>query len=103
MNNQNMDSIVKELVRECGVPVHLKGYTYLTEAISAAAKSDVGLCMDALYQQIASNNETTACRVNRAMRHSIEIACFRENASFDSKSNEEFIAFYAQKAKSMLS
>lgn len=94
----------QKLVRELGVPTHLKGYTYLTEAICAAAKENIG--MEELYQQVAERNETTACRVERAIRHSIELLHYGKYESFSEvfgsekcPGNEEFIVFFAGKMK----
>ena len=96
-----MEQNIKNMVRECGVPTHIKGYTYLTEAITAAAMSGDAIDTEALCERIAANNETTASRVNRAIRHSIEVATYRNDENATVETNEAFIARLAQKAREM--
>ena len=96
-----MEQHIKNMVRECGVPAHIKGYVYLTEAITAAAKSGDAIDAEALYERIAANNDTTAIRVNRAIRHSIEVATYRNGENATVETNEAFIAHLAQKARKM--
>lgn len=72
--------ITKKL-HDIGIPAHIKGYSYLREAIMMGYE-DIGL-LDAitklLYPEIAKKYKTTPSRVERAIRYAIEVACARGN------------------------
>lgn len=68
--------IVTDIMREIGVPAHIKGFEYLREAILLTVR-DPGLMhavTKVLYPTVAKKNKTTASRVERAIRHAIEVA-----------------------------
>ncbi|MBQ5970325.1 MAG: sporulation transcription factor Spo0A [Clostridia bacterium] len=68
--------IVTDIMREIGVPAHIKGFEYLREAILLTVR-DPGLMhavTKVLYPTVAKQNKTTASRVERAIRHAIEVA-----------------------------
>lgn len=99
------------LLYEIGIPVHIKGYLYLHTAVLMAAKdrSLLGAVTKILYPEIAKCYETTASRVERAMRHAIEVAWSREyleTTAFSGLSctkkptNSEFIALIADQLRS---
>lgn len=76
--NQNaaFEALVTEAMRQIGVPAHIKGYQYLRVAIMMAAENMdlVNAITKELYPSIAKQFNTTPSRVERAIRHAIEIA-----------------------------
>jgi len=73
---QNLEGIVTEILHEIGVPAHIKGYQYLREAIlMVIADMDViNAVTKVLYPDVAKKYATTPSRVERAIRHAIEVA-----------------------------
>lgn len=69
------------LMHEIGIPAHIKGYAYLREAIRMSVEDCEILCSvtKVLYPTIAAQYQTTPTRVERAIRHAIEIAWCRGN------------------------
>ncbi|MCI6720949.1 MAG: sporulation transcription factor Spo0A [Butyricicoccus sp.] len=67
---------VTEVIHQVGVPAHIKGYQYLREAIMMAVRDmdSVGAITKILYPTIAKRFHTTSSRVERAIRHAIEVA-----------------------------
>lgn len=67
---------VTEVIHQVGVPAHIKGYQYLREAIMMAVEDmeSVGAITKILYPAIAKRFKTTSSRVERAIRHAIEVA-----------------------------
>ncbi|MGM9899153.1 MAG: sporulation transcription factor Spo0A [Bacilli bacterium] len=80
-DNPDLESEITELLHEVGVPAHIKGYLYLREAITMVYKNVeiLGGITKVLYPEIAHQYCTTASRVERAIRHAIEIAWVRGN------------------------
>ena len=76
-----LDSEITEILHEVGVPAHIKGYMYLREAILLVIENVdfIGSITKTLYPEIALRFSTTASRVERAIRHAIEIAWVRGN------------------------
>lgn len=72
----DIESMVTSIIHEIGVPAHIKGYQYLREAIMlAVADMDViNAITKVLYPQVAKTFSTTPSRVERAIRHAIEVA-----------------------------
>lgn len=70
---------VTEIIHELGVPAHIKGYQYLRDAIvlSVYDPEIMDSITKGLYPAIASKHRTTPCRVERAIRHAIEVAWTR--------------------------
>ncbi|MEE0757740.1 sporulation initiation factor Spo0A C-terminal domain-containing protein, partial [Allofournierella sp.] len=66
---------VTEILHQIGVPAHIKGYQFLRDAIllTAADPDYINAVTKRLYPQIAKQNGTTASRVERAIRHAIEV------------------------------
>ena len=98
---------VSGLMRQLGIPAHLKGYRYLRKAIITAAKNPAAIngITKILYPEIAKAYGTTASCVERAMRKAIEVAWARGDVDVlqhyfgyttgpetDKPSNSEFIA-----------
>ena len=75
-SDQNLEALVTNLIHEVGVPAHIKGYQYLREAIMMVIKDIdvINQITKSLYPQIASKFNTTPSRVERAIRHAIEVA-----------------------------
>ena len=67
---------VTEVIHQIGVPAHIKGYQYLRDAIMMAVHDmeAVGAITKILYPSIAKKYHTTSSRVERAIRHAIEVA-----------------------------
>ena len=75
-NQPDIEGMVTGIIHEIGVPAHIKGYQYLREAIMlAVADMDViNAITKVLYPQVAKTFSTTPSRVERAIRHAIEVA-----------------------------
>lgn len=113
-NKRIIDNIITNVIKEIGVPAHIKGYSYLREAIQMVY-SDIellGSITKVLYPEIAKKFQTTPSRVERAIRHAIEVAWNRGNYETISKmfgytvhhlkskpTNSEFIAMIADKIR----
>ena len=111
---QNLESEVTSIIHEIGVPAHIKGYQYLREAIMMSVM-DIEMLNSItkiLYPTIAKKFQTTPSRVERAIRHGIELAWDRGNIDLMNKyfgytidvergkpTNSEFIAMIADKLK----
>ena len=108
----NLETRVTDMIHEIGIPAHIKGYHYLRDAIIMAVDDmDVlNAITKVLYPTIAKMHQTTASRVERAIRHAIEVAFSRgriENINQvfginiynkgDKPTNGEFIALIADK------
>ncbi len=117
-NNQskpkNLETSITSIIHEIGVPAHIKGYMYLREAISMVYNDIelLGSITKVLYPDIAKKFNTTASRVERAIRHAIEVAWSRGNVESISSlfgytismskakpTNSEFIAMVADKLR----
>ena len=75
----DLEKDVTDMIHEIGIPAHIKGYHYLRDAIIMAVEDmDVlNAITKILYPTIAKNHKTTASRVERAIRHAIEVAWSR--------------------------
>jgi two-component system response regulator (stage 0 sporulation protein A) len=114
LTKHDIDAAITRILHEIGVPAHIKGYHYLREAIGIVY-NDVeilGSITKVLYPRIAERYKTTSSRVERAIRHSIEVAWGRGNmdairtvfgytvsASKTKPTNSEFIAMIADKLR----
>lgn len=112
--DKNLEKDVTDMIHEIGVPAHIKGYHYLREAIMMCVK-DVEMLNSitkVLYPTIADNFQTTPSRVERAIRHAIEVAWSRGrmetldglfgytiNTGKGKPTNSEFIALIADKIR----
>ena len=113
--SQDSDELtVTEILHQVGVPAHIKGYQYLRDAIVFVIEDInlLGAVTKELYPMIAEKYNTTASRVERAIRHGIELAWDRGNIDLMNKyfgytidvergkpTNSEFIAMIADKLK----
>lgn len=75
-DNTRLDMIVTDIIHQIGIPAHIKGYHYLREAIILSLNDEEMLesITKLLYPTVAKNFNTTASRVERAIRHAIETA-----------------------------
>ena len=73
---QSLESMVTSIIHEIGVPAHIKGYQYLREAIILTIQDMdiINAVTKVLYPAVAKKFNTTASRVERAIRHAIEVA-----------------------------
>ncbi len=114
MQRAQLEKEVTEILHEIGIPAHIKGYMYLrTAIIETYINVDfLGQITKVLYPEIASKYKTTSSRVERAIRHAIEVAWNRGNidaideifaytisASKAKPTNSEFIAMIADKLR----
>ena len=74
--SSNLEVVITDIIHQIGVPAHIKGYHYLREAIIMAV-SDIDIMNSVtkcLYPSVAKKHGTTSSRVERAIRHAIEVA-----------------------------
>lgn len=81
--SENVLLIITDILHKIGIPAHIKGYKYLREAISLTIDNpdDYSSVTKTLYPTIAKTFDTTPARVERAIRHAIEIAWNRGEAT----------------------
>ncbi len=109
-----LEERVTEILHELGVPAHIKGYHFLRQSIimSIEEPETISLITKRLYPEIARMNDTTASRVERAIRHAIEVAWDRGNVDTlndyfgytvsnmkGKPTNSEFIAMISDKIR----
>ena len=72
----SLEMRVTEIIHQIGVPAHIKGYQYLRDAIIMAINDDdiINAVTKRLYPAVAKKHGTTSSRVERAIRHAIEVA-----------------------------
>jgi two-component system response regulator (stage 0 sporulation protein A) len=110
----NIESEITNIIHEIGVPAHIKGYLYLREAIKMVIENVelLGAVTKELYPSIAKKFNTTPSRVERAIRHAIEVAWSRGKVDTINQlfgytvhntkgkpTNSEFIAMIADKLR----
>lgn len=110
----DLESEITSIIHEIGVPAHIKGYMYLREAISMVVNNIelLSAVTKELYPSIAKKYNTTSSRVERAIRHAIEVAWSRGQVDTINKlfgytihnakgkpTNSEFIAMIADKLR----
>ncbi|HEX3015917.1 MAG TPA: sporulation transcription factor Spo0A [Desulfobacteria bacterium] len=111
---RKLDVEVTNIIHQMGVPAHVKGYQYLRDAIIMVINEVnlLGAVTKELYPMIAKKYDTTPSRVERAIRHAIELAWDRGNVEMMNRffgytiniergkpTNSEFIAMVADKLK----
>lgn len=109
---RDLENEVTDMIHEIGVPAHIKGYQYLREAIIMSVEDPamISSITKILYPTIAKKFQTTSSRVERAIRHAIEVAWSRGkmetldaffgytiNTGKGKPTNSEFIALIADK------
>lgn len=113
-DQENLEALVTNIIHEVGVPAHIKGYQYLREAIMMVVNNIdiINQITKQLYPDIAMKFHTTPSRVERAIRHAIEVAWTRGqtetvdnifgytiSAAKGKPTNSEFIAMIADKLR----
>ena len=108
---------ITNIIHEIGIPAHIKGYQYIRYSIMLAVKDEtiIGSITKTLYPTVAKKHNTTSSRVERAIRHAIEVAWDRGdidtlNAYFGytvqnnkgKPTNSEFIAMISDKIRLQL-
>ena len=111
-DSPTLEAQVTAIIHEVGVPAHIKGYQYLREAIllAVADREVINAVTKVLYPEVAKRFGTTASRVERAIRHAIEVAWDRGDLETLQKyfgytvsnvkgkpTNSEFIAMIADR------
>ncbi|MDF2699309.1 MAG: sporulation transcription factor Spo0A [Haloplasmataceae bacterium] len=110
----DLSTEITAILHEIGVPAHIKGYLYLRESISMVYNNIeiLGSITKVLYPEVAKKYRTTSSRVERAIRHAIEVAWNRGNIDAISQifsytvslakskpTNSEFIAMIADRLR----
>lgn len=110
----DLEKDVTDMIHEIGVPAHIKGYQYLREAIMMSVEDPdmLNSITKILYPSIAKKFQTTPSRVERAIRHAIEVAWSRGkmetldalfgytiNIGKGKPTNSEFIALIADRIR----
>ena len=113
-SQRNLETDVTNIIHEIGVPAHIKGYQYLRDAIILCVNDMEMLnsITKILYPTIAKRQQTTPSRVERAIRHAIEVAWSRGkmdtidelfgytvSTGKGKPTNSEFIALIADKIR----
>ncbi len=113
----DMETMVTEVIHEIGIPAHIKGYQYLRRAIMMVVDNldVINSITKELYPTVAKEFKTTASRVERAIRHAIEVAWDRGDTevlnsffgytianSKGKPTNSEFIAMIADRLRLQL-
>jgi two-component system response regulator (stage 0 sporulation protein A) len=116
-SGDNVEIIVTRIFHQIGVPAHIKGYHYLREAIILAIEDIdiINSVTKVLYPTVAKKFQTTSSRVERAIRHAIEVAWDRGDVDIlnsyfgytihntrGKPTNSEFIALIADKMRLQL-
>lgn len=111
---KDLISKITKIIHEIGVPAHIKGYQYLRKAIEMSVQNAdmINAVTKVLYPKVAKEYDTTASRVERAIRHAIEVAWDRGDLEILQKyfgytvsnakgkpTNSEFIAMIADKLR----
>lgn len=111
---KNLETDATNMIHEIGVPAHIKGYRYLRDAIMMCVEDTNNLngITKILYPTLAKKHQTTPSRVERAIRHAIEVAWNRGRAGMlddlfgytvdagkGKPTNSEFIALIADKIR----
>ena len=113
-SSNDLEISVTEIIHQIGVPAHIKGYHYLRDAIIMCVEDTdiINAVTKQLYPTVAKRNNTTSSRVERAIRHAIEVAWDRGDVdvlnsyfgytihnSRGKPTNSEFIAMIADRLR----
>ncbi len=114
LEEDDLEARITNILHNMGVPAHIKGYNFLRQSIIMAVEDPgvINLVTKRLYPDIAKMNKTTASRVERAIRHAIEVAWDRGNVDVLNEyfgytinnmrgkpTNSEFIAMISDKLR----
>lgn len=113
-DKKELEIVISDIMRQIGVPAHIKGYQYLRQAIMLTVNDPelMHAVTKILYPTVAKQNNTTSSRVERAIRHAIEVAWDRGDVDVLSSyfgytiqnsrgkpTNSEFIAMISDKLR----
>lgn len=114
VTDSDLELMITEIIHQIGVPAHIKGYHYLRDAILMSVKDPeyINAVTKSLYPTVAKMHSTTSSRVERAIRHAIEVAWDRGDidvlnmyfgytvhTSRGKPTNSEFIAMISDKLR----
>lgn len=114
VSDRRLETDITEIIHDIGIPAHIKGYQYLRDSIMLSVKDNdvINSITKILYPTIAKKYQTTSSRVERAIRHAIEVAWNRGNTDTlnglfgytisngkGKPTNSEFIALIADKMR----
>ena len=114
VNSNDLAMAITDLLHSLGIPSHIKGYSYIRDGIDLMYRNPnmIGAITKELYPEIASKYDTTSSRVERAIRHAIEVSwsrgdydvmedLFGHSVDYDraKPTNSEFIATIADKLR----
>ena len=114
LSNNNLQVSITKMLHELGIPSHIKGYQYIREAVNIVYERPdvIGGITKELYPELAHKFDTTVSRVERAIRHAIEVSWNRGSWDFMEEifghsvdidkakpTNSEFIVTVADKLK----
>lgn len=114
ISDRNLENDITNIIHDIGIPAHIKGYQYLRDSILLSVKDNdvINSITKILYPTIAKKYQTTSSRVERAIRHAIEVAWNRGNTDTlnslfgytisngkGKPTNSEFIALIADKIR----
>ena len=114
VTDSDLELMITEIIHQIGVPAHIKGYHYLRDAIMLSVKEPeyINSVTKVLYPTVAKKHSTTSSRVERAIRHAIEVAWDRGDVdvlnlyfgytvhtSRGKPTNSEFIAMISDKLR----
>ena len=114
VKNTDLEKAITSLLHSLGIPSHIKGYQYIREGVGLMYKDPtlIGAITKEMYPEIAIKYDTTCSRVERAIRHAIEVSwnrgdydlmeeIFGHSVDYDraKPTNSEFIATIADKLR----
>lgn len=114
VSDRSLEADITEIIHDIGIPAHIKGYQYLRDSIMLSVKDNdvINSITKILYPTIAKKYQTTSSRVERVIRHAIEVAWNRGNTDTlnglfgytisngkGKPTNSEFIALIADKIR----
>ncbi len=117
VTDTQLEILITDIIHDIGIPAHIKGYQYIRYSIMLAIKDEtiIGSITKTLYPTVAKKHNTTSSRVERAIRHAIEVAWDRGdldtlNSYFGytvqnnkgKPTNSEFIAMISDKIRLQL-
>ncbi|MGP3777496.1 sporulation transcription factor Spo0A [Halanaerobium saccharolyticum] len=81
VENGNYKPLITKIIQELGIPAHIKGYRYVRQAVELVIKDMdlLGAVTKELYPQVAEKFDSTPSRVERAIRHAIDVVWQRGN------------------------
>lgn len=111
-NSNNTESKISKILHDLGIPSHISGYNYIKDGILIMCYNNVKYVTKEIYPVLANKYDSTPSRVERSMRHAIEVSTFRGNlklmeeifgfsVDFENTkpTNFEFISTIAEKIK----